>query len=96
MELKNGYTKKDKHNFRPMTEEEVLQLGYGDRVWFLANDGSVRQVKVNGRVRTWKKRSPTRNYTIEVPLKYGLYEYDHWRNCGCADDSIERLLVKID
>jgi len=33
--------------------------------------GNARRVKVNGKVRTWK-RDPER---VEVPCKYGLYEY---------------------
>lgn len=40
-------------------------------VWFHMPDGKARQVKVNGRVKTWK-RDPNR---IEVSIKYGLYEH---------------------
>ena len=57
--------------FRPMTLEEAKLLNYGDHIWFLANDGSARQVKVNGQVKRWK-RDPDR---IEVPVKYGMYEH---------------------
>ncbi len=35
------------------------------------NKGNARQVKVNGKVRTWKRDASR----IEVPCKYGLYEY---------------------
>lgn len=41
------------------------------RIWFAAADGTARQCTVNGRVRRWK-RDRSR---IEVPVKYGLYEY---------------------
>lgn len=57
--------------FRPMTLEEAKLLRYGEHIWFLANDGSARQVKVNGVPKRWK-RDPDR---IEVPVKYGMYEY---------------------
>lgn len=57
--------------FRHMTLEEGKLLGYGDHIWVLARDGSARRVKVNGAVKRWK-REPDR---IEVPFKYGMYEY---------------------
>ena len=57
--------------FRPFTLEQARQLKSGLRVWFKSNDGGARMAKVNGKPRTWK-RDPAR---IEVPLKYGLYEY---------------------
>lgn len=57
--------------FRPMLLEEGKMLGYNDTVWVLANDGSARRVTVKGKVRRWK-RDPDR---IEVPYKYGMYEY---------------------
>ncbi len=63
--------------FRPMTLEEAKMLNYGDHIWFLANDGSARRIKVNGRPQLWK-RSP---HKIRVPVKYGMYEtgqfYEH-------------------
>jgi hypothetical protein len=34
-------------------------------------NGEARQVKINGKVRRWKR---DRN-RIEIPMKYGLYEY---------------------
>jgi len=57
--------------FRPMTVEEAKLLNYGDHIWIVAVDGSARQVKVNGAVKRWK-RDLNR---IEVPFKYGMYEY---------------------
>jgi hypothetical protein len=62
--------------FRHMTLEEAKMLGYGDSIWVLARDGSARRVKVNGAVKRWK-REPDR---IEVPFKYGLYEYGTFQN----------------
>ena len=40
-------------------------------IWIRSLCNDAREVKVNGRVRTWK-RDATR---VEVPFKYGLYEY---------------------
>jgi len=40
-------------------------------IWFHAIQGDARRAKVNGQVRRWK-RDRSR---IEVPLKYGMYEY---------------------
>ena len=78
-------------SFRPMTRQEILALLPGCHVWFqsfASASGIVtaRRAKLNGRVRTWK-RDPSR---IEVPLKYGLYEYFTLRSTDLA-----RLLVEI-
>ena len=40
-------------------------------IWIVSNSGDARRVKVNGAVRTWK-RDKSR---IEIPVKYGMYEY---------------------
>lgn len=40
-------------------------------VWIKTLTGDARQVKVNGRVRLWKRD----HARIEIPFKYGLYEY---------------------
>jgi hypothetical protein len=58
--------------FRTMALEEAKMLRSGETIWFVANDGSARRLKVNGQVRRWK-RQPDK---IEVPVKYGMYEYD--------------------
>ena len=63
----------EKREYRFITKEETLKLG--SKGWthldVLCHDGKVRNVKVNGRVRTWKS-NPDR---IEVPYKYGMYDY---------------------
>jgi hypothetical protein len=88
--LRNGYDR-SKHpkqfNFRRMTLEEAKKLERGNKVWFEANDGTARQIKVNGKVRRWK-REPDR---IEVPCKYGLYECYTFTN-----RDLERLLIVIE
>lgn len=57
--------------FKPMTPYEARALQSGETLWFRADDGSARQIRVNGRVRTWV-RDPLR---VEIPYKYGLREY---------------------
>jgi hypothetical protein len=54
-----------------MTLEEGKMLSYGDHIWFLSNDGSARRVKVNGKPKVWKRDASK----LEVPVKYGMYEY---------------------
>jgi hypothetical protein len=75
--------------FRPMTLEEAKLLSYGDHIWFLATDGSARQVKVNGQVKRWK-RDPDR---IEVPVKYGMYEHATFYSRDFGPDG--RVLVQL-
>lgn len=74
--------------FRVMTFDEAKQLRYGQHVWFVANSGDARRIKVNGQPKTWK-RDATR---IEVPLKYGMYEYATFDSRDIANG---RLLVEL-
>ncbi len=62
--------------FRTMSLEEAKMLNYGDTIWFIDIKGSARRLKVNGRPKRWK-RQPDK---IEVPVKYGMYEYDTFTN----------------
>ena len=74
MRLKIGYDRSKEpkeYEFREMTLDEAKKLNCGDRVWFLALDGTARGVKINGRPKTWK----TRPNEILVPTKYGMYQY---------------------
>lgn len=61
---------------RPMSFAEGIALSAGDHCRFKAKDGTVRTVKINGKVHRWK-REPMR---VEIPVKYGLYECGtfHW------------------
>ena len=60
-----------KLKFKTLTREEVLALKSGEHVFCRLNSGRIGWIKINGRVRTWK-RDPDR---VEVPIKYGMYEY---------------------
>ena len=72
--------------YREMTRSEVRSLSYGDRVTFIDNDGRVRYLKINGRIRTYK-RDPER---IEIPVKYG------WRETATLyAHNMGRLVVRI-
>ena len=88
-QLRSGYDRRKRDftlsTYRTMTREEVLGLSAGQHVTFLANDGTARELKVNGKVRTWK-RDPDR---VEVPIKYGMYE------CATLSlgEAMQRLLV---
>lgn len=74
MKLAIGYDRKvkpKKYNFRLMTLRQIQRLKAGDRVWFLAADGTARGVTVNGKPKLWK----TRPGDVRIPLKYGMYQY---------------------
>jgi hypothetical protein len=84
------YAGKQGHGeFRPMTLDEVKQLSYDDHVWFVSVQGDAKRAKVNGRPRTWKRDS-TR---IELPIKYGLYEYATF---DAADIAAGRILIELE
>ena len=67
------YNSKDMQTFRnpANVEEFISHCSKQSHIWFKSIQGDARRCKVNGKVRTWK-RDP---YRVEVPVKYGLYEY---------------------
>lgn len=72
--LKSGYHHSNPNEelpYRALTPTEAKLLQYGQRIPFRDKQGQVREIKVNGAPKTWK-RSPDR---VEVPCKYGMYEY---------------------
>ena len=89
--LVNGYDRKktpEVNTYRAMTIDEAKALRPGQEVWFFANDGKARRLKVNGAVKTWKTDADR----IEVPVKYGLREYDR---LTAFDGWMNRLLVRV-
>lgn len=89
MYVKDGYSKGETgRNYRtPANVAELIAwCGSHSHITFLAVNGMARTAKVNGKVRTWK-RDPNR---IEIPLKYGMYEYTIFT----ASD-IGRVLIPI-
>lgn len=70
---------------RRMTLDEVKALsGHAE---FIANDGKLRTLKINGAVRTWK-RDATR---VEVPVKYGMREYATFDTA----EALRRFVVRV-
>lgn len=78
---------KDIGEFRVMTFDEAAALNGGE-IWFVSTDGSARRCRVNGKVKRWK-RDQSR---IEIPMKYGLYDYGTFT---AADIQGGRLLVEV-
>jgi hypothetical protein len=54
-----------------ITLEQAINLGYGSHIQYINHQGRTIRLKINGKVRTWKKDQSR----IEIPVKYGLYEY---------------------
>lgn len=70
----DGYDRnkvKRRYVVRTMTLDEVKALQGGQQVKFLDNHGMLRDIRINGRVRTWKRDAER----VEVPVKYGFREY---------------------
>lgn len=68
------YDKKRKEapkKYRYMTCAEARNLVSGSHAKILDQYGNVADVKINGAPKTWK----TRPYDVDIPWKYGLYEY---------------------
>jgi len=97
MILVSGYDRrvdKTEYRVRYWTEAEVLSIdGNRDPLHFIANDGTMRDIRLNGAVKRWKARvrdgvaMPSR---VEIPVKYGLRECARWS----AEEACRRL-VKI-
>jgi hypothetical protein len=71
-----GQTNINQKEIRMITLEQAKNLKHGDILYHVINrnaDGSPQRWRVNGKVRTWK-RNPER---IQVPLKYGLKNFDY-------------------
>ncbi|HXB10848.1 MAG TPA: hypothetical protein VNZ45_02595 [Bacteroidia bacterium] len=72
--LRDGYSKKPEYKtFRKLVDiaEMIEHCSKHSYIWFISIDGTARRAKVNGKVRTWKRNTNR----VEVPVKYGLYEY---------------------
>lgn len=88
--LRDGYDR-TKHprtlTVRLLTLEEIKALHAGQRVKFLSNEGTVRELTINGKPKTWKTR-PTE---VSVPVKYGMYEYARFE----THEATARLLTIV-
>lgn len=89
--IPDGYTKGKKQAFgkyrNPRNIAEMIEhCSKHSHITFLSTDNTARNCKVNGAVKTWK-RNPNR---VEVPIKYGMYEYGTFY----AED-IGRILIPV-
>ena len=77
METFMAYSRYDKkrkepaRKYRYMTCEEAKKLASGSHAKMLDQHGDVADVKINGAPKTWK----TRPLDVDIPWKFGLYEY---------------------
>ena len=76
-------------HYREMTLAEAKVLRYGDHPKVLDRNGRLRDVKVNGALKVWK----TRPGDVDVPLKYGMYEY---LTASFRDGKSDGLLVVVE
>lgn len=94
--LANGYDRRakvERADFRPLELQEGLTLDYRRTVYFRAMDGTARECRVNGKVRTWKRDARR----VEIPCKYGLRECATfaWNGRAFATSSGTILLVRM-
>jgi len=77
--------------YRKMLASEVrgFDFHYGEH-HVLAHNGVIRRARTNGSVKTWKRDTSR----VEVPLKYGLYEY--FRDVALPDGTMQHLIVLLD
>lgn len=67
----------DRKDARKLTLDEMQHLSYGDHIYIECTNrnnkhfGELVKVKVNGKAKTWKRQDAR----VEIPYKYGLYEY---------------------
>lgn len=88
MKVRDGYSRGKNPRMisvRPMTLEEIKGLSGHAKV--IANDGALRDVKINGAVKTWK----TRPNEVSVPVKYGMYEYARFETA----EALRRFVVVV-
>jgi hypothetical protein len=71
--IESGYRNGESRQYRnPIDVHEMITYcDSHNHIEVLDKNGKWRTVKVNGKVRTWKRDANR----IEIPCKYGLYEY---------------------
>ncbi len=61
-----------------ITLQQAKDLKRGDILYYTKNknaDGSMQRWKVNGKVKTWKRKRYEN--CVRVPIKYGMYTYGY-------------------
>jgi hypothetical protein len=76
-----------------MTLDEVKSLNASPvtHIWFRSVQGDARRAKLNGRVRTWKRDANR----VEIPVKYGMYEYATFYTRDVADGRVLVLVEEV-
>lgn len=87
----NGYDRKKTPSTITGTRATVeaikaINPTWRDEFWVVANDGTAKRCRVNGKLKTWK-RDPSR---IALPCKYGLYECHTF-----TEHDIGRILLDV-
>lgn len=72
---------------RRMTTREIFALKAGQHKDITLTNGRIGMVKINGAIKTWKSIPGC----IEVPVKYGLREYDQWS----MKVAVSRFVVRV-
>jgi hypothetical protein len=73
MNCNKKHTNDLRGNFRVLSLDEKKNLTWNSTIYIQGNCGCFRTVRVNGKAKTWK-RDATR---VQIPYKYGLYEYGY-------------------
>lgn len=80
---------------RRMTVAEAKCLSAGSHALAESNSNTAVTVKINGKPKTWKRN----NGRVEVPLKYGMYEYTtdtgYFGEESDIKDTMKVLLVAV-
>jgi len=75
-ELESGYSTprwKGTKTFRAMTIDDFSKIRHISHFNVIDKNGKVREVRQNGKPKTWK----TRPLDMTIPFKYGQYEYGY-------------------
>ena len=77
--------------FRILTIDDVKQLASG-HVWFVGTKGDARECKVNGAAKTWKRDANR----VELPVKYGMYEYARFDSADVLSGRVLQLIARVE
>lgn len=95
MYLKTGYSRRNDLDgwYRPLTVKEAKQLDYRTQLYAIDLSGNVREVRLNGKPKTWKRATG-----CELSLKYGLKECFKVGGKELSDDQPidDDIVVRID
>lgn len=79
----------------PITFKQAKQLKFGDMLYCntitMADGKTPARWRVNGKVKTWK-RDP---YRLEIPLKYGLYNFSYLCHGTIANRIYQKLYSAV-